>query len=378
VSGDALSELLRPGNPSSVPSVIEVPTSAPTVDPLLRDGGGATTQSGASQPFRFEKQLPFGPIAEKLADVPIDPEWTWEGFLVARAMTLLAGRPKVGKSTTGFGLIRAISRGDLFLELQTRQTGVLILSEEREQSLAEKMDHFGLDGSIELLMRHEVGPVSWAEVVEQAVARCHERELGVLVVDTWDKWTGLRGDAENRAGDVLEALEPLAMAAASGLAVLIVCHQRKSSGEYGEAVRGSNALTGSVDIVIEQERPSASMEAAPTTRILRAVSRFKATPGELVLRLIDAEFEVEEAPLVSKREANRERLLAALKNLGGATVGELVDETGAAKSTIGRHLKTLEKEGLVVHDDAAGVRGAAARWSLAPTSSTTDFPKGRV
>src|SRR5207247_11359770 len=82
--------------------------------------GGATSPP---EPSRFANPLPFAPISEALANVPIDPEWTWEGFLVARAMTLLAGRPKVGKSTTGFGLIRAISTGDLFLELATRRTG---------------------------------------------------------------------------------------------------------------------------------------------------------------------------------------------------------------------------------------------------------------
>jgi DNA-binding transcriptional ArsR family regulator len=143
-------------------------------------------------------------------------------------------------------------------------------------------------------------------------------------------------------------------------------------------VRGSNALTGSVDIVIEQERPPASMEASDTTRILRSVSRFAATPGEVVFRLAEAHFEVEESPLVSKREANRERLLAMLAAHGPSTVAEIVEATGVAKSTVGRHLKSLEREGQVAHDDASGVRGDAVRWRLTRTSSTTEKPKGRV
>ena len=136
--------------------------------------------------------------------------------------------------------------------------------------------------AVHLLMRHEARDAAWPAIVEEAAAYCREHELGIIVVDTWDRWTGLRGDAENRAGDVNEALEPLAYAAASGLAVFIATHQRKSVGEYGEAVRGSNALTGGVDVVVELERPAPSVSAGKGARVLRAVSRFASTPDELV------------------------------------------------------------------------------------------------
>ena len=124
-------------------------------------------------------------------------------------------------------------------------------------------------------MRHDAGGTAWPEVVRQAMAHCAKHELALLVVDTFDRWTGLRGDAENAAGAVNEALEPLKYAAAAGLAVLLVSHQRKSSGEFGEAVRGSNALTGGVDVVVELERPSRTLELGSHSRVLRAVSRFR-------------------------------------------------------------------------------------------------------
>jgi hypothetical protein len=108
-------------------------------------------------------------------------------------------------------------------------------------------------------MRHDAGTIGWPELVRQAMAYCHQHQLGVLFVHTWDRWTGLRGDLENAAGAVNEALEPLQYAAAGGLAVVLVTHQRKSLGEFGEAVRGSTALTGGVDIVVELERPPASL-----------------------------------------------------------------------------------------------------------------------
>src|SRR5262249_54913037 len=53
---------------------------------------------------RKESALPFGTLADMLADVPAEPEWAWHGYLARGTVTLLAGRPKVGKSTLLFGL----------------------------------------------------------------------------------------------------------------------------------------------------------------------------------------------------------------------------------------------------------------------------------
>src|SRR5262249_51904522 len=155
--------------------------------------------------------------------------------------------------------------------------GVLLLTEERRDTLAEKARILGLMDEalpVYVLTRADVRDMPWAEVVRQAMTFCRANGLDVLIVDTLDRWTGLRGDAENAAGAVNEAMEPLQFAAAAGLAVLAVSHQRKSGGEYGEAVRGSNAFTGSVDVVIELERPSRTLQLGGHARVLRAVSRF--------------------------------------------------------------------------------------------------------
>ena len=48
--------------------------------------------------------LPFAPLSEALAEAPAAPEWTWDGYLAPGVVTVLAGRPKVGKSTLFFGL----------------------------------------------------------------------------------------------------------------------------------------------------------------------------------------------------------------------------------------------------------------------------------
>jgi hypothetical protein len=194
-------------------------------------------------------------------------------------------------------------------------------------------------------MRYQAQACPWPGIVRQATDRCQEHELDVLVVDTFDKWTGLKGDAENNAGSVLEVLEPLTLAAGLGLAVLVVVHQRKSLGDFGEAVRGSNALTGGVDIVVELERPRSDALAGDGVRVLNAVSRFASTPEELVLALTDEGYEARGDTYTAHTDAERAQVLETIEILRSATFKQLEAETGLARSTLQRHVERLQDDG---------------------------------
>jgi hypothetical protein len=190
-------------------------------------------------------------------------------------------------------------------------------------------------------MRHQASNRDWAGIVGESVDYCHLHDLGVLIVDTWDKWTGLKGDAENNAGAILGALEPLVHAAGSDLAVLICAHQRKSFGEFGEAVRGSNALTGGVDVVIELERPRSDALAGDGVRVLQAVSRFSGTPEELVIALGENGYEARGDALTATSEVEQRQIIAALEVLGEASYDKLHEETGLPRTTVQRRLEEL-------------------------------------
>ena len=145
---------------------------------------------------------------------------------------------------------------------------------------------------------------------------------GVLVIDTLDKWAGFRGDDENKTGALLEVMEPLEQAVAAGLAVLIITHHRKSGGEYGEGVRGGNALTGAVDVVLELERLPANVDDTRGGRILRGLSRFEDTPEEIVFRLDHNTFEVLGDVATVKAEAELEATVAAVASIGKPATAE--------------------------------------------------------
>lgn len=142
------------------------------------NGSGRATDHGRLDSAVLEKSvvqrnegLPFAPIGATLEDAPPDPSWLWTGYLAPGAVTLLAGRPKVGKSTLLFALLAALRHGSRFLSLPTRASKVLLLSEERPGTLEEKRRAWQLDdGDVHLLMRHQAHGFTWAEIVPRPSA----------------------------------------------------------------------------------------------------------------------------------------------------------------------------------------------------------------
>jgi predicted ATP-dependent serine protease len=287
-------------------------------------------------------------------------------------VTLVAGRPKVGKSTALFALMAALTTGEVFLNRPTRQCGVLLLTEERADTIGEKARSFEMNEAlVHLMMRYESHTRPWRDVMREAIKYAHRHDLKVLIVDTLDKWAGLTGDQENSAGAVTTILEPLLYAAASGLAVIPTTHQRKSAGQHGEAVRGSNALVGAVDIILELERLPGSMEANTETRLLRAESRFSSTPEELVIELTDDGYEARGDKTGFRRENDCARVLEAAEAAGaaGATDVELVEATDLSRTTVRRRANELTIGGQLRREGKGG-KADPHRWIVvsSPTS----------
>jgi AAA domain len=243
-----------------------------------------------------------------------------------------------GSLTLPFAPIRAaLQEGSLFLGLEAKQSGVLILSEERRGTLSSKVQRWNLNGFVHSLRRQQALEKSWAGVVYEAIVYCHQKGLGVLVVDTFSEWARIGN--ENEAGEILAAIGALQMAADTGLAVVVVSHQRKAPGRFGEAVRGSNALTGAVDIVLELERSLSFRDA--NVRVLRAVSRYDETPDDLVVALTEDGYEVRGDSETAKAEEESEAILSALDGLSSATTDDLAEATELHASKVRRHASRL-------------------------------------
>jgi hypothetical protein len=235
-----------------------------------------------------ERNLPFRTARAIAGEVPEQVIWYVPGYIAAGAVTELVGKIKAaGKTTWVTHAVHSIVTGTRFMDLTTTQTGVVYLTEQSPTSFRVALARAGLlqRDDVVVLFWRDTGGVAWPDVVVAAVEECRRRGCGVLGVDTLPRFAGLRGDAENNAGDADGAMAPLQLAAADGLAVVVVRHERKAGGEVGDSGRGSSAFGGAVDIVLALKRGEGATRS--TVRVLHALSRFDETPGELVVELVD-------------------------------------------------------------------------------------------
>lgn len=186
----------------------------------------------------------FASPAERRERGPRPIEWVWDGYIARRAVTLLVGAPKQGKSTLACALTESIaSDGSEFLGRQVLTAPVVYVTEEGETTALEKLRH----PDVRLLSREDVWPrPSWAEVIAAAGTVAQTVGAALLVIDTFPAWANFAEKEENDTGAVQRALEPLFGIARSGLGVLVIAHPPRNG---SHAVRGAGALEGGVDAI---------------------------------------------------------------------------------------------------------------------------------
>jgi len=186
---------------------------------------------------------------------PAQP-YLWDGIIPKGAIALLAGREKGrgGKTTLAFGLIRALLNHEAFLGRETQPMRVLYISEENSASLRNKLHALHIDSDDLLILPREAFGATLAHALkrhqDELLQLCTTFEIGLVVVDTFQAFGGLRGDAENQVGSVMDALSPILGLNSHGITVLLIHHHAKATGEP----RGSTALTAAVDVVINLTR----------------------------------------------------------------------------------------------------------------------------
>ena len=200
-----------------------------------------------------------------------------------------------------YGLLGALtSDADRFVGLPAGSTWALLMTEEPPATVEEKVDRFGIDDErVFVISRRKMGAGrTWPKTVAAVVAFCRAHpEVGVVVVDTWDKFVGLSASrSEADTGVIIETIEPLWELLGLGVCVILITHQRKQEGEHGLRVRGGTALTGSVDVIVEVERPTQSAGLSSTARVVKIVSRFAGAPDEIAVELDERTAGVRSAP----------------------------------------------------------------------------------
>lgn len=184
----------------------------------------------------------------RLGDLLDEPEetasWLVDGLLPSGGFSLLAAKPKVGKSTLARCLAFAVSTGGLFLGRATTQGAVIYLA--LEEKRAEVRRHFkamGAAGDEDIYIYAATAPLDALERVKVAV---QEYAPVLLIIDPLFRMTRVRDS--NDYAQVTGALEPLmALARVSGCHVQVVHHMGKADRNGADGILGSTAIRAAVD-----------------------------------------------------------------------------------------------------------------------------------
>ena len=343
-----------PGSPPSPPPDAEV------------QGGSGDSEPAPALPWRWSEDL--------VSTTPDAVEWVWEDYLAPGTKAIFAGLPKGGKTTAVVALIEAsAAEAGSFLGRRIAGGSVVVVSEEGDQTLAPKLRGMPSE-RVRVLNRDSAWPKpDWPELIAAATEEAKRIGARLLVIDSLAFWAGFEAEKEKDPGAAQEIMDALDQACRVGLAVLLIHHQRKAPGENGTGVRGSGALAGAVDVVIEYERLG---DGAPRSqRRLVALSRWPQTPDVLV---VDYRREEGSWRVVGEAEGRagseslgvRERLLQAVSS-DPVTEAHLVEATGIDKRKLGGPLRELVEEDLI-NREGAGKRGDPFTYSEGVPESCTE------
>lgn len=214
--------------------------------------------------------------------------WIWHGYVGAGCVTLLTSQWKSGKTTLLSLLLSKRVQGGSLAGLAVESGKSAIVSEEsvalwngRRLSL-----DFG-QHSCFFCRPFPAKPTAleWHGLLDALHEQVREHAIDLIVVDTLASF--LPSGAECSADLLMNTLMPLLNLAKLGCAVLLLHHPKKGCPPEGQAARGTGALSGFADIVLEMSHlgpPSA----ADRRRRLAGMSRFAQTSRQLLVQLNEA------------------------------------------------------------------------------------------
>jgi AAA domain len=235
-----------------------------------------------------EQGFPVRPLrpAELAESQQSDLLWLWRGFLAAHKVTALVSPPKSGKTTLLSILLARFGQGGQLADLPVAAARVLVVSEESAADWDARCRRLGIGPNVQFLCRPFQGArptdAQWLALIANLEAMHRRDGLDLVVIDPLA--TLLPGYAETCAPKLLDCLLPLQALANLGPAVWLLHHPAKGKRADGESGRGSIALPGFADIVMEMSCCRRARSRDRRRRIC-GYSRYVETPRHLILEL---------------------------------------------------------------------------------------------
>lgn len=351
----------------SVPKTGDHHTVAP-VTPSRRHSENAVTPSQPSRrhsgdavtPSRLSLLPDQYTVAELLACECEETRWIVED-LIPEGLTLLAGRPKQGKSWLCLDIAMAVATGSRAMNEHDVEHGdVLFLSlEDGGRRLRKRLDDMGFEAPLAplLTVRERLAPdVELHDLITQWAENSPSPRL--VIIDTWVHVRPRQSGKDAYKQDY-EALSNLRkMALEHGLVILVVMHLRKQ-----EAIDPFDEISGSVGIgaaadtmlVLRKSRTDRRIELLGRGRDIEDFGRTVEFDHDICRWRTTGQFDPDATIGTGNRPASaaQTKILEFLENMYGAFMpSEITEAIGEKAATVRQNLKRLAERGQITQDAA--------------------------
>jgi hypothetical protein len=193
-------------------------------------------------------------IKKLLAEPDESVKWLVENCLPTGGLSMLAGKPKVGKGTLARCLAVAVARGQQWLGRQTVRGPVIYVAgiEEKRYEVRDHFRRLGASNEPVYIRFHSApsDPLTW---LRQQIDRIRPV---LVIIDALFRFIRLPEGAGKDYDAVTAALEPLlALARKTGVHILTIHHMGKGErSDPFDAILGSTAILGTVDTAMAYRR----------------------------------------------------------------------------------------------------------------------------
>ena len=288
-----------------------------------------------------------------------------QGILPKKGLAMLAGPFKGGKSFFILQLALCLARGEPFLDFETTGSRVLILSGEGgRELLKDRLTNMAGDGrgleNILFYIPEKNMDLSKEGVRESLAKTCQDNQVDVVIVDPLIKFNTKDENSTKEMADFVNGLHDLRHSAS--VAVLVAHHTRKpgkDGGSNGYEARGSSVLAGEVDsLLMLNKRDGGDFTLSFTLRWAE-----EPNPIRLEMNKETLHFESQGDLEKGNTKITPAFLCQVLEAHGPCTMENMMTLTGTSESTVRRHLKKLQQQGLV---ESFQEGGQEKQWQYTP------------
>lgn len=170
-----------------------------------------------------------------------------EELLPFEGISLLAGKPKTGKTTLARNLALSVASGDCFLNKKVEKGKVLYFAlEEKKSEVVKHFKKMGAEGDEDIYIHASGALYNSNDAVENIII---EHKPHLVIIDPLFRFINVKDG--NDYNSVTRSLEPLmAMARKNHTHIMCIHHLSKGERQGTDGILGSTAIFGTVDTAL--------------------------------------------------------------------------------------------------------------------------------